>query len=110
MQLTRDVYEVTKTFPREELFGLTSQMRRAAISILSNIAEGHGRLTDRAFGVFLGHARGSLYELETQIELAENLKYTSESKTKELLENCRTLARGLNAFLNTLRKDDFKGH
>ena len=81
MQFARDVYETTQGFPRKEIFGLTSQLRRAAVSVPSNIAEGHGRLSDKAFAVFLGQARGSLYELETQLELAKSLGYLARKST-----------------------------
>jgi four helix bundle protein len=67
MDLARNVYALTNSFPGSETFGLTSQFRRAAVSVPSNIAEGRGRLTDKSFAVFLAQARGSLYELETQI-------------------------------------------
>jgi four helix bundle protein len=69
MILAKDMYAVTNRFPRAEIFGLTSQVRRAAVSIPSNIAEGHGRTTDKSFAVFLGQARGSLCELETSWNL-----------------------------------------
>jgi four helix bundle protein len=65
MQLAREVYRLTADFPKSEVFGLQSQMRRAAVSVPSNIAEGHGRLSDQLLRVFLAQARGSLYELET---------------------------------------------
>jgi four helix bundle protein len=67
------VYRLTQKFPKEETYGLTSQMRRAAISIPSNIAEGHGRLTTGEYRQFLGVARGSNFELQTQIEIAREL-------------------------------------
>ena len=70
MALAREIYQVTRAFPKEEIFGLTSQMRRAAVSIPSNIAEGQGQLTDKGFLLFLSRAVGSLNELETQAELA----------------------------------------
>jgi len=74
MELTVAVYRITASFPREEVFGLTSQLRRAAISIPSNIAEGQGRLNTREFRQFLGIARGSNCELQTQLEIARRLR------------------------------------
>jgi four helix bundle protein len=68
MSAAQDVYRITEAFPKSEQFGLTAQMRRAAVSVPSNIAEGHGRLTDKGFKVFLAQARGSAYELETQLD------------------------------------------
>ena len=73
MQLTIAVYKLTHEFPREEMFGLTSQIRRSAVSLPSNIAEGQGRLTPGEFRQFLGIARGSNFELQTQLELAKAL-------------------------------------
>lgn len=75
MALVKMVYAVTSTFPREEMFGLTSQMRRAAVSIPSNIAEGAGRCGSKEFAHFLDIARGSLAELDTQLEIAQMLNY-----------------------------------
>jgi four helix bundle protein len=73
MQLALVVYRLTKEFPREELYGLTGQMRRAAVSLPSNIAEGHGRLNRAEFRQFLGIARGSNFELQTQLQIAKEL-------------------------------------
>ena len=73
MQLTVAVYRLTKDFPRDELYGLTSQIRRAAVSLPSNIAEGHGRLNSAEFKQFLGVARGSNSELQTHLEIARAL-------------------------------------
>lgn len=73
MDLTTAVYRITQTFPREEMFGLSSQLRRSALSIPSNIAEGQGRLNTREFRQFLGVARGSNCELQTQLEVARRL-------------------------------------
>jgi four helix bundle protein len=67
------VYQLTQGFPREEIYGLTSQMRRAAVSVGSNIAEGHGRLSTGEYRQFLGVARGSNFELQTQLEIAREL-------------------------------------
>jgi len=73
MDLTVTIYRLTGTFPREEVFGLSSQLRRSAVSIPSNIAEGQGRLNTREFRQFLGVARGSTCELQTQLEIARRL-------------------------------------
>jgi four helix bundle protein len=75
MQLTVAIYRMTQTFPREEVYGLTSQIRRSAVSIPSNIAEGQGKLNTAEFRQFLGVARGSTCELQTQLEIARALKY-----------------------------------
>src|SRR5579872_7088782 len=70
MSLTRNVYALTGGFPQAEVFGLCQQMRRSAVSVPSNIAEGYGRATDKSFALFLTQSRGSLNELETQLELS----------------------------------------
>jgi len=102
MQLAHAVYRNTSGFPRSEVFGLAGQMRRAAVSVPSNIAEGHGRLSDRSMRVFLAQARGSLFELETQTELASGLGYLKPEAEKELLESCREIGRMLNGLLAVL--------
>src|ERR1700685_826850 len=71
MDLSHEIYQVTRSFPKEEIFGLTNQLRRASVSIASNIAEGQGRLTQGEFLHFLGMARGSALEVETQLEIAK---------------------------------------
>ena len=73
IQLTVLVYQISKAFPREEIYGLTSQMRRCAVSIPSNIAEGHGRLSTGEYRQFLGIARGSNFEVQTHLEIARAL-------------------------------------
>jgi four helix bundle protein len=75
VELTKLIYELTKTFPQEEKFGLTNQIRRASVSIPSNIAEGAGRNSDKEFVQFLAIAAGSSYEVETQLIIAIELKY-----------------------------------
>ena len=72
MELVAEIYQRTRAFPMDEMFGLVSQMRRAAVSIPSNIAEGYGRASTGEYKQFLGHARGSLWEVETQILIAKN--------------------------------------
>jgi four helix bundle protein len=104
MSLAREVYAITKNFPRDEAFGLTSQLRRAAVSIPSNIAEGHGRLSDKSFAVFLSQARGSLFEVETQLELAASLGYFPDEQLAPILAQCETITRMINALLKSIRE------
>ena len=91
----------TKRFPREEQFGLVAQLRRAAVSIVSNIAEEKGRGTKRDFCHFLMQARGSLYQLEPQIELANDLEYFEGVEVPPLLKACDELGRVLNGLINS---------
>ncbi len=108
MQLTREVYRQTATLPKAEIFGLQGQMRRAAVSVPSNIAEGHGRLSDHLLRVFLAQARGSLYELETQIQLCQDLDFIQPAAAKSLFELCNEVARMINGLLKTLKPKDAK--
>lgn len=103
MVLVRDVYSITKLFPREELYGLTSQMRRAAVSIPSNIAEGQARFSPKEFHHFLSNARGSLMELETQVLIAEDLRYISPKLNDQLLTKTAELGRMLNGLISSIR-------
>ena len=108
MQLAREVYLQTSALPKSEIFGLQSQMRRAAVSIPSNIAEGHGRLSDQLLRVFLAQARGSLCELETQIQLCQDLKFFDQVPAQHLNELCNEVARMINGLLKTLKPKDIK--
>lgn len=103
MDFTTEVYRVTRRFPKEELYGVTSQLRRAAISVPSNIAEGQGRQTTGEFRQFLGHARGSLLETETQILLSERLEYLDHETTENLLKQAAEVGRILNGLMNSLK-------
>ena len=103
MVLVTEVYKATGCFPKEELYGLTSQLRRAAVSIPSNIAEGQGRLTKGEFQQFLGQARGSLLEVETQIRIALNLFYLNQNQADRLLEMLAEVGRLLNGLIYSLR-------
>jgi four helix bundle protein len=96
MELVTAVYKVTQEFPKQELYGLTSQLRRAAVSIPSNLAEGQGRNSPREFYHFVGQARGSLLELETQLQIAHTLGYLSEHSLKRLLASTDEISRMLN--------------
>jgi len=102
--LAVDVYNVTAAFPRTEMFGLANQMRRAAVSIASNIAEGQGRLTKGEFLQFLGHARGSLLELETQIEIAADLQYLNPGSREKLLSQVALVLKPLNGLMSSMRR------
>ena len=106
MGLAREVYRITQAFPKAEAFGLTGQMRRAAVSVPGNIAEGQGRLTDKGFVLFLGHARGSLYELETQAELAESLGYLAKKELNQLLSACSEVGRMLHGLIHSMREEN----
>ena len=80
MRLARSVYQATDSFPKQEIFGLSSQLRRAAVSVPSNIAEGHGRLSDQLFRTFLAQARGSLFEVQTQLMLSADLGFLQRER------------------------------
>ena len=86
MVLVIDIYAATKDFPSSEIYGLTSQLRQSAVSIPSNIAEGYGRNSTNDYKRFLQISVGSLYELQTQIEIAFNLKYLGGQKHKEIID------------------------
>jgi four helix bundle protein len=103
MNLTEEIYRATAQFPKHELYGLSSQMRRAAVSVPSNIAEGKGHRTDPEFVRFLFHARGSLLELETQILIARRLQYLPEERAGKLCRHAAGIGRGLNALINRFR-------
>ncbi|HVN94074.1 MAG TPA: four helix bundle protein [Terracidiphilus sp.] len=99
IQLATAVYRLTSAFPKEEIYGLTGQMRRAAVSAGSNIAEGQGRLTTGEFRHFLGMARGSNLELQTQIEVARALKFGDAGLLKEVEELSFEVGKMINGLL-----------
>lgn len=86
IELSTEIYEVSKEFPKEEQYGLTIQLRRAVVSVASNIAEGAGRNSDKEFIQFLSIAYGSLFEIQTQVIIAQKLKYLEEHLTTALLD------------------------
>jgi len=104
MILVKKVYTVTSSFPESERFGLTSQLQRAIVSVASNIAEGSGRGTQKDFINFLNHARGSLYEVMTQMEMAATLCYFSRDEIDLIIEDCESLARRINALINSMKR------
>lgn len=97
--LARDIYGASGCFPQDELFGLTHQIRRAAASILSNIAEGAGRGSRRDRRQFMLIARGSAFEVESQLFLAEDLRYISSKKAAELRQRASQIARMLSGLI-----------
>jgi four helix bundle protein len=102
MELVEEVYRLTKGFPKEELYGLTNQLRRAAVSIPSNIAEGQTRSHLKEFLQFLAMAQGSLAEVQTQIEVAGRLRYLSAEQIEPALQRADSLGKQLYALRNSL--------
>jgi four helix bundle protein len=102
--LVTEIYSITSAFPQNEIYGLTSQLRRAAVSIPSNIAEGQGRATQGEFIQFLCHARGSLYEVETQVVIARNLRYLTLEQQESVLGALSELGRILNGLIASLQQ------
>lgn len=98
VELVTVIYSVTKSFPKEEIYGLTNQIRRAAVSVPSNIAEGFGRNSKNEFRRFLKIAIASLFELQTQLEIAKNLEFL----TTEEFDNVFSLTREIEAMLSSL--------
>ncbi|MDD7886863.1 four helix bundle protein [Flavivirga sp. 57AJ16] len=103
-ELVKLVYKLTKSYPQEELYGLTNQIRRSVISVPSNIAEGCGRQSTKETIPFLYISRGSLYELETQLFLSNDLEFLPEEKLNNLLIQIQTWKKLLNEFINYYKK------
>lgn len=104
MTLVTEVYALTQTFPREEMYGLTSQIRRAVISVPANIAEGWGRKSKKEYIQFLRIARGSLLELETLLIIAINLNYIPQAKTQPTLDRLAEVSRMLSGLMSSLNR------
>jgi len=102
MDLVVAVYQVTKPFPKDETYGLTSQMRQAAVSVPANIAEGQGRRQKGEYRQFLGNARGSLLELDTHLELALRLEDIDRRQHAIILEQVQEVGRLVNGLLRSL--------
>jgi len=105
MKLVKAIYAATATFPAAEVYGLSSQIRRSAVSVPSNIAEGHGRENDGDFRRFLAIARGSLSELQTQLILSGELGFVDEAAVATLLQNTEELARMIRGMQKSLAND-----
>jgi four helix bundle protein len=106
MDLVVETYAVTEHFPKYELYGLTSQIRRAAVSVPSNIAEGQAHYSKLEFRHFLRHARGSLAEMETQILIAQRLKYLDEKTSLRLTRMAEEVGRISNGLIASTRAQD----
>jgi len=101
--LVTKIYKATSTFPKEEMFGLTSQIRRSSVSIPSNIAEGSGRESDKELLRFLNISVGSLFEMQTQLEIAKNISYLKEYDFNNLYEDSREVERMLVSFIKKIK-------
>jgi four helix bundle protein len=108
MELSKAVYQLTKSFPDDERFGLTSQLRRASVSVPSNISEGQGRLTAGEFKQFLGTARGSVFEVETQIQLAAAFGYIANLEADRIIDQTSEVSRMLNGLIRSLQTGNRK--
>ena len=108
ISLVTEVYTITAQFPGHEIYGLTSQLRRASVSIPSNIAEGHGRATPGEFIQFLCQARGSLCEVQTQIVIAHRLAYITQEQEQLLIAKTNELGRVLNGLITSIQRKKLK--
>ena len=106
--LALTVYRCTRRFPKDEIYGLSSQMRRAAVSVPSNIAEGKGRYSHKDFVHFLYQARGSLLELETQLSIARDLEYIEDPEFEILESETEEVGRILNGLINRFQTSQQK--
>ena len=110
MDLVTQIYRLTQSFPREEQYGLTSQMRRAAVSVPSNIAEGHARESSKEYLNHLSIVQGSLAELQTQIEIAARLDFVGGEVARQALELSAALSRQIFALRNAITRKIEEGH
>ena len=105
IELATVIYRVTEQFPKSEVFGLTSQLRQAVVSIPSNIAEGAGRVSKKEFAQFLKITGGSLSELDTQIEIARNVNYISDETKRDLDSRIASIGRKLAGLINKVKRE-----
>ena len=104
MDLVTCIYRETEAFPAREMYGLTNQVRRASVAVPSDIAEGKGRISKKEFVQMLSRARGSVYEVQTQIEIARNLSFLSDEKFAELQSKADEVGRLINGLIRTFRR------
>lgn len=102
IQFVTEIYKSTRKFPKEEQYGLTSQINRAAISIPSNIAEGYGRRSTNDYIRFLQISMGSVYEIQTQLEISKNIEILSADEYLQIHENSREIERMLSSMINKI--------
>ena len=103
IELVQNIYELTKSFPQSEVYGLTSQIRRSSVSVPANIAEGWGRRKTKAFVQFLSISSGSLYELETLLIIAEKQNYINKKTLENLLNEIEIIGKMLNSLIHKLQ-------
>ncbi len=103
MKLCVEVYRLTAALPESEKFGLTNQLRRAAVSISSNIAEGYGRMSKGEYTQFLGHARGSTFEVQTQLKISAELNFGNEQQRQSAYSTSEEISKMLYAIIKKLR-------
>jgi four helix bundle protein len=108
VRMSLAIYRLTSAFPAAERFGLTNQLRRAAVSVASNIAEGYGRSSKGEYLVFLGHARGSNFEIQTQLVISESLGFGTDDLHREAESLTAEVGRMLVTMMSSLQKS--KGH
>lgn len=99
-----EIYRLTTSFPKEELYGLTSQIRRAAVSVVTNMAEGASRHSEKDFARFLEISLGSAFEVETLLTVSKSMHFTENAQIDQLLESIISLEKRLNGFIQTLKK------
>ncbi len=104
MEMVTEVYKLTDSFPKREVYSLTDQIRRAAVSVPSNIAEGQAHHNNREFVHFLRHSSGSLAELETKLRIAETVGYTDATSTPQILQRVHEVGRILNGLIGSIRE------
>jgi len=110
MALVTEIYRLTRAFPREEIYGLTSQIRRSAVSIPSNICEGYARNSDGDFARFLRIACGSLYELQTQVEIAGNLQYLPDKELQNVSGQALEIEKMLSSLIGKINNTTGRNH